>query len=44
MRLLGRMFFEAARLLEYADVRHGNSNTHSPVSGLTTGYFVIAIK
>jgi SAM-dependent methyltransferase len=44
MRMLGRMLFETARLLEYVEVRREEASTRAPESGLTTGYFAIAIK
>lgn len=44
MRLFGRIVFEAARLLEYADVRYGHVSGRAADPGLTTGYFVVAIK
>jgi SAM-dependent methyltransferase len=44
MRVLGRLTWEAARLLESIDVRRGNSRGHPAETGLTTGYFVVAIK
>jgi SAM-dependent methyltransferase len=44
MRLLGRMVFEAARLLEYVDLRRGHASRRSALPCLTTGYFVVATK
>jgi SAM-dependent methyltransferase len=44
LSVLGRVLFEAARLLEYVDVRRSNTGAQSLESGLTTGYFVVAVK